>query len=160
LEQTISREALISSVRAAIRSLTRSPIRIDWPGDNRFFIEVRVPKFAEQLELSLLAQMLTTGLGGAERLTTIMRNSVVRFRLPLEREDGTIVCAVFNAEPLEGLESVELTPDDIFPSEESEYAASNILAMLVFDALLTAQGRTRTVSQATEAISELFQATG
>jgi len=157
--EQISREALVASVRAAVRSLTRAPIRTEWPSDTRFYIEVKLPRFAEQLELSLLAQMLTAGLGGADRLITIMRNSIVSFRLPLEREDGSIACAVFNAEPVEGFDVVEMSPSDLFPSEESDYTANSVLAMLVLDALLSAQGRTRTVAQATEAVADLFSAT-
>lgn len=153
--EQISREALVASVRAAIRSVTRAPIKVEWPSDNRFYIEVRIPRFSEQLELGFIAQMLTTGLGSSERLPIIIRNNVVSFRLPLELADGTIACAVYNAEPLPDMQVVQLTPDDIF-SEESEYAASFLLSMLVLDALLTAQGRTRTVAQGIEAVSELF----
>lgn len=155
MEQAIDREALLRSLRAAIKSVRRAPIRITWADDDRFYIEVRMPKLSERLDFYMAAQLVLAGFGGADRLFTLLKPLILSFRLPLETEDGQLKQAVFNAEPLPDLEAVELTPDEIF-ADEGEFNASPLLITLIITELLELTGRTRTTAAGMTELIELF----
>jgi hypothetical protein len=45
MEQTFDRQEALRALRVAIRSVRRTPIRIPFGDDDRFFIEIRIPRF-------------------------------------------------------------------------------------------------------------------
>lgn len=157
-EQQISREDLMRAVRAAIRSVRRTPVRINWADDERFFIEIRIPRMAERLDIYMSAQLVFAGFGGSDRLISLLKPLIVSFRLPVETEDGNIVQAVFNGEPLPDLDSIELTPDDLF-SDSSNYNASPLLVTILMTELMEVSGRTKATAAGMTELIELFPPT-
>lgn len=158
MEQPINREELLRSLRAAIRSVRRTPVKIKWADDDRFFVEVRVPKMAERLDFYMAAQLVLAGFGGADRLISLLKPLILSFRLPVETEDGELKQAVYNAEPLPDIEAINLTPDDLF-SDDSEFNASPLFVTMIMTEMMEVTGRTRTTSAGMSELMELFPTT-
>lgn len=158
MEQNISRAEALNALRVAIRSVRRSPIKLPFGDDERFFIEIRIPRFAERLDLQMAAQLMLAGLGGSERLVAALPSLITSFRLPAETESGEIMQAVYNAEPLPDIPVLNLTPADLF-SDSSDFNATPMLMTMIITALMELSGRTQTVAAGVNELLELFPGT-
>ena len=155
MEQNTNRAEALNALRVAIRSVRRAPIKLPFGDDERFFIEIKIPKFAERLDLQMAAQLMLAGLGGSERLIAALPSLITAFRLPAETESGEIVQAVYNAEPLPDIPLLNLTPADLF-SDSSDFNATPVLMTMIITALMELSGRTQTVAAGVNELIELF----
>ncbi len=153
--EQISRQAALQALRAAIKSVRRTPIRINWAGDERFFIEIRVPRMTERLDLFMTAQMVLGGFGGSDRLIAALQPLILSFRLPAETEDGELVQACYNAPALPDMPAIELTPEDLF-SDSSAFNASPLLVTVIITELMELSGRTQSVAAGMTELMDIF----
>ena len=158
MEQNINRAEVLRELRAAIRSIRRAPIRIPFGSSDKFFIEIRVPKFSERLDIQMAAELFLGGFDSSERLVKALPSLITAFRLPAENEEGELMQAIYNAEPLPDLPVLNLTPADLF-SDESAFNATPVLMTLIITTLLTLSGRTQTVAAGMNELFELFPST-
>ena len=156
--EQLNRQEVLQALRAAIRSVRRTPVRINWLGDDRFYIEIRIPRMAERLDIYMAAQTVIGGFGGSDRLIAALQPLITRFRLPVEDENGVLKQAVYNEEPLPDLDVVELTPQDLF-SDDSAFNASPLLILMIITELMETGGRTRLTSAGMTELMELFPST-
>ena len=156
--EQFSRQEVLQALRAAIRSVRRMPVRINWLGDDRFYIEIRIPRMAERLDIYMAAQTVIGGFGGSDRLIAAIQPLITRFRLPAEDESGNLMQAVYNEEPLPDLPVIQMTPQDLF-SDDSAFNASPLLILMLITELMETGGRTRLTSAGMTELMELFPAT-
>jgi len=98
MEQTFDRQEALRALRVAIRSVRRTPIRIPFGDDERFFIEIRIPRFAERLDLQMAAELFLGGYESSERLLEV---SAVRSSLRsgfLQKMTTEISCRQFTTQ--------------------------------------------------------------
>lgn len=155
--EQINRQEALQTLRAAIRSVRRAPVKINWAGDDKFFIEIKVPRMAERLDLFMSAQMVLGGFGGSDRLIAALQPLILSFRLPAENEEGELMQAVYNAEPLPDIPVIELTPQDLF-SDTSAFNASPLLVTMIITELMELSGRTQAVAAGMTELMEMFPA--
>lgn len=158
MEGAFNREELLQSLRAAIRSVRRTPVKVKWADDDRFFIEIRIPKLSERLDFYMAAQLALAGFGGSDRLIALLKPLITSFRLPVETDEGEIIQAVYNTEPLPEIPVINLTPDELF-SDSSDFNASPLLITTLVTELMEVSGRTRTTSAGMTELMELFPTT-
>jgi hypothetical protein len=158
MEQTFDRQEALRALRVAIRSVRRTPIRIPFGDDERFFIEIRIPRFAERLDLQMAAELFLGGYESSERLLRSLPSVITAFRLPAEDDDGNFVQAIYNAEPLPDIPVINLTPTDLF-SDDSAFNATPALMTVIITTLMTLSGRTQDVAAGVNALLELFPGT-
>jgi hypothetical protein len=157
MEGTNNRSAAVEALRAAIRAVRRGPTRISWPGDDRFFIELQMPRFAERLDLQMAAQLVLAGVGSADRFLQLLIPTITAFRLPAEDENGQLHQALYNAEPLPDLPVLSLAPTDLF-ADAAAYNATSALVTLLITHILELAGRTPPVAEGLRTITDLFPA--
>jgi hypothetical protein len=155
MEQTFDRQEALRALRVAIRSVRRTPIRIPFGDDDRFFIEIRIPRFAERLDLQMAAELFLGGYESSERLLRSLPTIITAFRLPAEDDDGNFVQAIYNTEPLPDLPVINLTPTELF-SDDSAFNATPALMTVIITTLMTLSGRTQAVAAGVNALLELF----
>jgi len=153
--EQINRQELLQMLRAAVRSVRRTPIKITWLGDERFYIEIRMPKMAERLDIYMASQIVIAGYGGSDRLIAALQPLITRFRLPAENDEGELIQVVFNEEPLPDIPHIELTPQDLF-SDDSAFNATPLLVTLILTELMGASGRTRATAAGMTELMEIF----
>jgi hypothetical protein len=157
MEGTNNRAMAVEALRAAIRSVRRGPTRLPWPGDDRFYIELQMPRFAERLDLQMAAQLVLAGIGSVDRFIQLLIPTIIAFRLPAEDEDGQLHQAIYNAEPLPDLPILSLTPADLF-ADTAPYNATSALMTFLITHILELAGRTPQVAEGLRTITDLFPA--
>jgi len=158
MEGNINRTEALRELRAAIRSVRRTPIKIPFGNSDKFFIEIRIPKFSERLDIQMAAELFLGGFDSSERLVKALPPLITSFRLPAEDEEGNLMQAIYNAEPLPDLPVLQLEPSDLF-SDESAFNATPVLMTLIITTLLTLSGRTQNVAAGMNELLELFPGT-
>ena len=153
--EQFNRQEVLQALRAAVRSVRRTPVKIDWVGDERFYIEIRMPKMAERLDIYMASQMVLAGFGGSDRLIAAIHPLITRFRLPAEDENGDLIQVIFNEEPLPDIPHIELSPQDLF-SDDSAFNATPLLVTLILTELMGAAGRTRATAAGMTELMEIF----
>jgi len=158
MEGTNNRAMAMEALRAAIRSVRRGPTRLAWPDDDRFYIELRMPRFAERLDLQMAAQLVLAGVGSVDRFLQLLIPTITAFRLPAEDEEGRLHQALYNAEPLPDLPVLSLTPSDLF-ADTAAYNATSALVTFLITHILELAGRTPQVAEGLRTITDLFPTT-